>query len=318
MRRRQAFTLIELLVVIAIIAVLIGLLLPAVQKVRDAAIRLQCQNNMKQIGLAIHMYHDANQFLPPGFVTQKPNAVPIFGKITVFHRPPGGSYFDPEEPGWGWAALILPYLEQGNLFHSMNLGLAVETPTNDDPRTTMVSTYICPGDRETGVYNVLSFWNKRLCKAATNSYAASYGVGDTIGTNPDLGNGVFYRNSRLRLVDITDGTSNTFAVGERSALFTQTPWIGVVTRGTARTTADAPVYISWVDPAPVQTLAKIHTKPLFDPYSEPSDYWSPHMHYVNFLFCDGSVHAISSQTSIDVLRALATRDSGETINADAF
>src|ERR1700722_696191 len=109
---RRAFTLIELLVVIAIIALLVGLLLPAVQKVRDAAARSSCQNNLKQIALAIQGYHDAQKAFPPGYIS----GASANGNDTG--------------PGWGWAAYILPYMEQQSLFAQINFTLPIEAPQN--------------------------------------------------------------------------------------------------------------------------------------------------------------------------------------------
>src|SRR5262245_18698038 len=122
---RRGFTLIELLVVIAIMAVLIGLLVPAVQKVREAAARVKCKNNLKQIGLALHNYHDSAGSFPPGYVS----AV----------GPNGPD--DDRGPGWGWAALILPYVEQDNLYRQIRLDLDVGHPANASARVTSLPIF---------------------------------------------------------------------------------------------------------------------------------------------------------------------------------
>jgi prepilin-type N-terminal cleavage/methylation domain-containing protein len=327
-KNSRAFTLIELLVVIAILAILIGLLLPAVQKVREAADRTYCQNNLKQIGLALHTYNDSQNAFPPGYVYQPPPVTkpPITrtlgGGITRLFdrpRPPITPWVpDPNAPGWGWAALLLPYLEQGPLTQQIDYSLPVEGLTNANARTTTLRVYTCPADSSTGVFTVLSEINTPVTTAVTNSYAASFGALGLLNQAPDQGNGVFYRNSRVRVEDIKDGTSNTLAVGERGAFFSQTPWAGVMTGGTARTTPDAPVYLSIAESAPVMVMARIGNKPLNNPYCEPYDFFSAHRNLVYFVLADGSVHGLSTQTDVTVLQALATRSGDEPIGSGDF
>jgi len=317
MRTRKAFTLIELLVVIAIIAILIGLLLPAVQKVREAANRIKCENNLKQIGLALHSYHDSQGSFPSGYLystmTGGTSVAPAPTKI--FGLPPPPTLKPPPNgPGWGWASLILPQLEQDSLAKQIDYRLPVEGPSALTTRTTILPMYVCPSDTQTGLFWVLTQFNARVAEAATNSYAACFGYAGLLNTAPDVSNGIFYRASQIRIADVLDGTSNTFAVGERATLFAQTPWAGVMTPGTVRTTPGAPVYQSYVYYAPVMALAHTGRKMFNDPYSEPYDYFSAHPGVVPFVFADGSVHSISTSTDTSILQALATRNGGEVID----
>jgi prepilin-type N-terminal cleavage/methylation domain-containing protein len=194
---RPAFTLIELLVVVGILGALIGLLLPAVQKVRESANRSSCGNNLKQIGLALQAYVNTHRALPAGYRASQP-------------------YSDgatDTAPGWGWAACILPFLEQSSLFRQLPFDQPIE---NAPAIQTVAKTYLCPSDlTPDGAFLVLEGFGKTLCLAPPTSYAACCGS-DATDTRDSTGDGVFYRNSRTRLADITDGTSTTLLVGERA------------------------------------------------------------------------------------------------------
>jgi prepilin-type N-terminal cleavage/methylation domain-containing protein/prepilin-type processing-associated H-X9-DG protein len=296
--RRLAFTLIELLVVIAIIAILLGLLLPAVQKVRESAARLKCQNNLKQIGLACHNYHDANQALPPGYSA----TVPYSDGATD------------TAPGWGWAAFLLPYLEQDNLFKQINLA----QPVASSPAILVrVSLFLCPSDTPPpGTFALSDAGGNTLCQAAPSSYAATCGPDASDVADP-TGLGVFYRNSRVRLTDITDGTSQTTMIGDRAWADTQGIWAGApsgaITRPGPRnpwqtTTAPAPclvlVHNNWIN---IKT----------DADGGLDDFSGYHTGGINLLFADGSVHFLRSITADGpehrAFWAMGTRSGGEVI-----
>jgi prepilin-type N-terminal cleavage/methylation domain-containing protein/prepilin-type processing-associated H-X9-DG protein len=221
--RRSAFTLIELLVVIAIIAVLIGLLLPAVQKVREAAARLSCQNNLKQMGIGLHSCHDTNGYFPSGGWGWNWMGDPTRGS--------GKS-----QPG-GWIFCMLPYVEQDNVFQMGGGGV---TAANTTKASTPLKLFICPSRRSVRAYpNPYGYGYYNAVGTATNfaktDYAAcsgsqnrnetdggptSYAQGDTesywTGRN-DSGNynGPFYPRSQVNLVGLARGTSNTLMIGEK-------------------------------------------------------------------------------------------------------
>jgi prepilin-type N-terminal cleavage/methylation domain-containing protein/prepilin-type processing-associated H-X9-DG protein len=215
---RRAFTLIELLVVIAIIAILIGLLLPAVQKVREAAARAKCQNNIKQIALACHSYHDQNGFLPPAveiinpILTSPQNGTGSTSNNTSSYRTPG---FGPN-----WAVHILPQMEQGPLYAQYQadiLAFKTSNGTNQNWRNlrgVTVPTYLCPSDNGANVQFALNGggW-------ARGNYAANAGGGwicDSVNSRSTDGmrGGMIVINGGLRLTDVSDGLSNTVCVNE--------------------------------------------------------------------------------------------------------
>jgi prepilin-type N-terminal cleavage/methylation domain-containing protein len=311
-KARTAFTLVELLVVIAIIAVLIGLLLPAVQRIRESAFRMRCLNNLKQIGLALHQYHDVNSRFPPGYYNPPPPSVASLDSRS-FDRPSLAIYDSSVDPGWGWAAYILPYIEQTNLYQQIQFDVATGSPVHDAVRTTSIAMYNCPSDSLIGVFTVLDRRNRSICDAFTNSYAGCFGANIYLGIQPDLGDGVFFRNSKVRILDIKDGTSSTFLVGERAAMFAQGPWVGAISTGTIRTSPGAPVWGTHIYPSSVLTLARSGLKPLFDIYDQPYDWFSAHPNLIQFLFADGSARPMQASTTPDVMQALATRDGGEAV-----
>jgi prepilin-type N-terminal cleavage/methylation domain-containing protein/prepilin-type processing-associated H-X9-DG protein len=314
-RSLKGFTLIELLVVIAIISVLIALLLPAVQAAREAARRAGCVNNLKQIGIALHNYHDAHGTFPPGYCS--------------FWRPDSGDAGTAEDdlgPGWAWGGMILPQLEQPALYNAINFNLTMTFPANQTAQLLRVNSYLCPSDAPPSQVPVRNETNTAtIYTVGTGNYVGMYGLGE-IGAAPGAGNGIFFRNSRVRFADVTDGTSQTLAVGERSHNLSYVTWTGravggwlfktsSVEGGTDTFAADPEE--SWTMVLGPVGLADGPRTPNH-PRAHVEDYWSRHPGGVNFLFADGSVHFLKSSINPTVYRALGTRAGGEVVSADSF
>lgn len=197
------FTLIELLVVIAIIAILIALLLPAVQQAREAARRSTCKNNIKQIGLALHNYHDTFKIFPPGYI----------GGNDITSATGAGT-------GWAWSVFILPYIDQAPLYNQLNPGnvMDLNNSTIKDLCKTVIPGYLCPSDTLRTPDNnpdyALTIDGTAGHRIGCNNYLANAGS-DSIDCRQGETNGIFFNNSNIRIKDIIDGTTNTILVSER-------------------------------------------------------------------------------------------------------
>jgi prepilin-type N-terminal cleavage/methylation domain-containing protein/prepilin-type processing-associated H-X9-DG protein len=282
---RRGFTLIELLVVIAIIAILIGLLLPAVQKVREAASRLRCKNHLKQIGLALHNYHDRTGSLPPGYTS----GVASGGTETG--------------PGWGWATYLLPDLEQENLYRQIDLS----GPIGSSPaRAQTLKVFLCPSDGEIGTFTAAG----TPVTVAHANYVGVFGTNE-VESNPGAGNGTFFRNSRVRFGDIADGLSNTYVVGERSSDIALATWTGAVPGARVPLRRDP----SQSEGNFFLVLGRGDHRPNA-PESHIDDFYSRHAQGLNCLFGDGSVRSVGNGVSPQVWAAVQTRAGGEAFGAN--
>ena len=192
-RAQGAFTLVELLVVLAIIGILVSLMLPAVQAVREASRRMQCQNNLRQIGLALHNYHAAFRKFPPGGIEVRPQV--------------------PDGKQLAWSAFVLPFLEQSAAYVKVDFNYAFDHPVNREVAATPIETYLCPSTNRVTLLN--------RGRGATD-YGGIYG--ERILSRNDPPRGVMIHDKAIRFRDITDGTMRTLVVSE-DAGFPDGQWI---------------------------------------------------------------------------------------------
>jgi prepilin-type processing-associated H-X9-DG protein len=287
----------ELLVVIGIVAVLLGLLLPAVQRVRDAAARAQCQNNLKQIGLALHGYHDARGRLPAGWQRTGTATEPF-------------AYS-------GWPVAVLPWLEQDALYRTVGPAYAATSyPFTNPPHVglaTPLAVLNCPGDG----------------RAATAQTAAKNGLRIAVtcylgvsGTSTAERDGVLFEGSAVRLLDVTDGTSNTLLVGERPPPPTfQFGWWYAGIGQNFDGSAEQILGVREPNLLPIVAGGCAPGRYEYAPgrASDPCDvfhFWGPHIGGANFLFCDGSARRLAYSSAAALMDARATRAGGETVPAE--
>jgi prepilin-type processing-associated H-X9-DG protein len=312
--------LIELLVVIAIIAILMGLLLPAVQKVREAAARLKCQNNLKQIGLALHHYHDGQGALPAS-------------RNVTFNL------------SFSAHSRLLPYLEQENCYRTIDFTMSPLDPMNDERAgRSVIATFLCPSDSRSEVPAGWAVTNYRANEGT--SLVFGYGPSDPNGVNAAMPppNGPFFANSKYRFADINDGLSNTAAFSEhligdfsngistpngdtyRPGTYPATPdeamaQCAAIDVSDLRFQGNSNVGAPWLRGSH-STTSYYHSPPpgwrscMFPPLRIMTTANSNHTNGVNVLLLDGSVRFVSNSISLPAWRALGTRNGGEALGGD--
>lgn len=319
MKTRRGFTLIELLVVIAIISLLMALLLPAIQKVREAANRMQCASNIRQFGIGLHMYHQDYGHFPYGYQTKVSPDYPT--TPSFLYR-------------WSPFAELTPYLEQTNVYRALNLDIPLYintsmtvTPPNVDPVSKQVPLFHCPSDEQIQVYS----------NFGTTNYAACIGSGKN-GSSRNPGDGVFYTNSKIKLADIHDGTSYTAFMSETTLgrggpaltslagvnpqeyyAFIRSPTPMSEAFYATATSWSTDRGAKWADGEAYYCLYDHGRPPNFAGYDciSVGFSWkaarSRHPNLINVLFGDGSVRPVGNNVNLDIWQALGSRNGGEAI-----
>lgn len=283
--RRRAYTLVELLVVILIIALLVAMLLPAISAIREAARRAECQNNLRQLGIALRAHESALRYFPPGWIANDAS----------------------ERPGWSWAAHALLYTDEKTLFRG---GSDLRRPLDDASfaavRQHSVRFLVCPSDAAAllvtlpagsntpamrfAAANLIPAPPPTVLTVARSNYVGHFGT-RPIEEFPDAGNGVFYRNSRVRVSELPQGLGKTLFAGERSTRTGVSTWIGVI-------------------PGADQAMARIVGTAVKQPNDvlwDEAKFSSEHVAGVNFLVGDSSVKLINDETDPHLFKVMSTR-----------
>lgn len=350
-RSSLGFTLVELLVVIAIIGILIGMLLPAVQQVRESARRISCANNLRQIGLAMLNHESANQSFPPGYTST----------VTSDGTVPDGVVIDPVTwdagPGWGWAARLLPFIEANNIANEIDFETPIWDASHRDLIRSRIPIFLCPsasGD-ETPIVVVdqsqvpyspdgntdlllgrshyvashgqESAWGSEAGsdlsgEVFTNIYTGTTKSVDIYGDVSRVADGPFYRNSKTRIASVTDGTSNTIFLGEHSSKLSDKTWVGVVPGAivhpqftSPENGSDGAATMVLVHAGPSGGELDITGFPIVHPVNFPTFHvgqmYAEHPGGGNLCFGDGSVHFFSDTISLITFAELSSIDEGE-------
>jgi prepilin-type N-terminal cleavage/methylation domain-containing protein len=343
LRRRGGFTLIELLVVIAIIGVMVSLLLPAVQQAREAARRSQCRNNLHQIGLALHNYHDTHQVFPPAYVGHPTQAGTLNGVSF-----PDGNGNGPS--GFAWGMLLLPQLDQQVLYQQFDVNQACWASANAGPARTKLSVFLCPSasggdDGFDQVNGQGDPWNPQSSPTPFSPairfghahYITNAGIHQPWGRHTDYVDfsvpepvtaggqtfqatidGPFYRNSRTRAADVSDGLSQTVFIGEHSSILSNKTWVGVVPHCV---TCPKPGFPSECNSGGCMVGAHsgpdTHDHPNViihapgNPFGHTDEMYSEHVGGGFVLFGDGAVRFVQEGINPFTWVALSTRNGGE-------
>jgi len=284
--RSRGFTVLELLVTTATIGLMVALVLPAINAARESSRDMLCRNNFRQVGIALHSFHETNRHLPTGW-----------------HRDPT------HRTAFGWASQILPYLDQTNLSARIDFRQAVDSTTNQALRHTTPNVFLCPSDYANQVFAMFAEGQDDnhtsaasvaaysadpviLAELPASNYVGVFGI-----TDPDVapdapGAGVFIQDHSFRFADLLRGQSNTVIVGERTARKLPSTWLGIVMDGedtVARITGfceEGPNYVG----------------------SDECEFDSRHSGHVNFLYADGHVAAVHNDIAPSIYRTLPTRN----------